>query len=749
MNKKNEINSIHKKIVRDFILKFSNKVLFERRERMYNSYQNTKNSLKKKIINKTTKNFRKNKNKPKENFLLPFYKTMSSFNQTGKSYNILPLLKYFEKNIISKKKTKEYIRNRNELFCITDRNWNRNWKDKDIFRTDISRLKTKNNIKINKIQFNTEKINMTDRNENRRKDSGIGVLLLIQSTRNQDIEDDKDINNNSKLNIENYLNKGKPYYKNYSVIKTEQNKNYMDKTTSEEYSKKLLELKLSQYDKNVYFKDYINRINELKVYGYTSGAKTERLKRLEEAYQSQVEFYKDSIKSFQKSKKLLENDFSNKIADYTKNISTKREREKIKESSLRQQIMDYRKDIEQIKAKINKIEIEKKNIIKWIFLQIQMKEKKLKLPDYYKSIIMNYGKNKSSEKLPLRNEEKNDSTSLDKKKLNKKVILKLKDSYVIDDKIVKNRELFNSNNNGNTDKYLKTKDYKRILDYKNNLIYKTPEELKDRLISLEKGNLILLQYKDISHSQLFKYKKELESLKKESSKFENEIKKIGGWEKELKNIKNIADKNKKITSIFKKKKLSNLKKILDNNNEKSGHSNIKNNYINDTDKYKYKNMSLYQNIYNIFEMCQKIGSHLTFSKEIIHLVKRKINNKEKEMLLMLEFIELTVDYLIMTINKKKNQNQEIKTFVKNIKTNIDKEHKLEKAKMQMLLDIKKINSLEEKVEKSYNKIYFLPKRRMNVTEFKFTKKDKKSEKNINKNHHIQDYLYNDESSKEP
>ena len=748
MNKKNEINSIHKKIVRDFILKFSNKVLFERRERMYNSYQNTKNSLKKKIINKTTKNFRKNKNKPKENFLLPFYKTMSSFNQTGKSYNILPLLKYFEKNIISKKKTKEYIRNRNELFCITDRNWNRNWKDKDIFRTDISRLKTKNNIKINKIH-NTEKINMTDRNENRRKDSGIGVLLLIQSTRNQDIEDDKDINNNSKLNIENYLNKGKPYYKNYSVIKTEQNKNYMDKTTSEEYSKKLLELKLSQYDKNVYFKDYINRINELKVYGYTSGAKTERLKRLEEAYQSQVEFYKDSIKSFQKSKKLLENDFSNKIADYTKNISTKREREKIKESSLRQQIMDYRKDIEQIKAKINKIEIEKKNIIKWIFLQIQMKEKKLKLPDYYKSIIMNYGKNKSSKKLPLRNEEKNDSTSLDKKKLNKKVILKLKDSYVIDDKIVKNRELFNSNNNGNTDKYLKTKDYKRILDYKNNLIYKTPEELKDRLISLEKGNLILLQYKDISHSQLFKYKKELESLKKESSKFENEIKKIGGWEKELKNIKNIEDKNKKITSVFKKKKLSNLKKILDNNNEKSGYSNIKNNYINDAEKYKFKNMSLYQNIYNIFEMCQKIGSHLTFSREIIHLVKRKINTKEKEMLLMLEFIELTVDYLIMTINKKKNQNQEIKSFVKNIKTNIDKEHKLEKAKMQMLLDIKKINSLEEKVEKSYNKIYFLPKRRMNFTEFKFPKKDKKINKNINKNHQIQDYLYSDESSKEP
>ena len=742
MNKKNKINSTHKKILKDSILKFSNKVLFERRERIYNSYQSTKNSLKKKIINRTTKNFRKNKTKPKEQYLLPFYKTMSSFYQTGKSYNILPLLEYFEKNIIPKKKIKEQYRNRNELFCKTDRNF----RDKDFFMTDISTLKTSKNRKNNQIQFNSEKINMTDRNEKIRKDSNIAVLLLIQSSRNQD---SKDNNINSKLNIENYLNKEKTKYKDYSFIKTEQNKNYWDRITSEEYAKNVLDAKLSQYDKSVSYRDYLNKLNEQKIYNYTSRAKTERLRRLEEAYQSQVEFYKDSIISFQKSKKLLENDFSNKITDYTKYISTKKEREKIKESSIRQQIMDYRKDIEQIKTKINKIELEKKNIIKWIFLQIQMKEKKLKLPEYYKSIIMDYNKNKSSKRLLYKNDEKNDSSFFDKKKLNKKVILKLKDSFAIDDKIVKNRELINSNNNGSTDKYIRVEEYKRILNYKNNLIYKTPEELKDRLISLEKGNLVLLQYKDILHSQLFKYKKELESFMKERSNFENENRKIGGWEKELNNIKNIADKNKKIASVIKNKKLSNLKKNLDNNNEKSGHSKIKNNYINDTDKYKLKNMSLYKNIYNIFEICQKVGSNLSYCSEIIHLVKRKINTKEKEMLLMLEFIELTVDYLIMSINKKKNQGQEIKALVKNIKTNIDKEHKLEKAKMQIILDMKKINSLEEKVEKRYNKIYFLPNRKKNFTEFKFNKKEKNNNKNINKKHQIQDYLYNDESSKEP
>ena len=109
---------------------------------------------------------------------------MSSFYQTGKSYNILPLLEYFEKNIIPKKKTKEQYKNRNELFCKTDRNF----RDKDFFMTEISTLKTKNNKKNNKIQFSSENINMTDRNEKIRKDSNIAVLLLIQSSRIKDIQ---------------------------------------------------------------------------------------------------------------------------------------------------------------------------------------------------------------------------------------------------------------------------------------------------------------------------------------------------------------------------------------------------------------------------------------------------------------------------------------------------------------------------------------------------------------------------------
>ena len=738
MSEKNNLNSLHKKLVKNSILKYSNKALFERRERNYNSEQNTKRKIKKM---RTTKFFHKKNNKEKHDVLTPFYKTMSSFYHSEKSYNILPLLKYFEKNIMSNKKSK--VGNiYNHFICKTDRNC----RDKDLFMTEISDLKLNNNDrKINKILLNQKKNN----NINTNKDSNIDILLLFQSSRNQER-----LNNNENTNykIDNYANKEKTYYKDYSYTQTEQHKNFWEKT-SDEYSNQLLHTKLSKFDNSLKYKDFIKKLKEEKIYLHTSKAKTERLHRLEEAYQSQIEFYKDSIKSFKMSKKLLENDFINRIGDYAKFISTTREREKIKEASLRQQIMDYRQEIEQIKSKINKIEIEKKNIIKWIFLQIQMKEKKLLLPDYYKQIITNNNNKHSSRKIVIKNDEKGESSFSNNRKINKNPTTRQKEHYAFNYKTYNKGDSSNSFNffsSGINERSIKPEERLRILNYKLNLIYKTPEEFKDRLVSLEKGNLLLLQYKDVLNNQLFKYKKLLMSLKGDEVIFEFENQNIENKESELKNIKQIVEKNEKIVSIFKKKKINHLNKYKENNPETNQQSKQKTYFINESsvEKYKYKNMSLFKSIYIIFERCQMFGCNSSFGEDIINLVKRKINTKEKEMLLMLEFIELTSDYLIMSINKKTNHNNEIKSFVKNLKSEIDNEHKLEKAKLQLMLDLKKINSLEEKIEKRYNKIYFLTKRRKNLKECKIKKQIKIANLKINKNDNIQDFLYNEESSKE-
>ena len=741
MNEKKNIFSLNKKLVKQSLLKYSNTAIFERREKNYNSEQNSKRKIKK-IFNKTTNNFYKKKIKTKEDFLIPFSKTKSSFYNKKKNYNILPLLNYFEKNIMTKKKAKEQYDN--NFICKTDRNI----REKGFFITDFSTLTTKNNRKKNKYYFNIKNnknkkiVSQTDKKENITKDDSIKVLLLIQSSRNQDQTN----YNNEKTSIESYLSKGKTYdrnYRNISYAQTEQNKHLLNRT-SEKYSANVLEIKLSKYKKHLSVKDYISKLYEQKINSHTTKAKSERLRRMEEVYQSQIEFYKDSIKSFINSKKILENEFNNKVGDYTKYISTKREREKIQQSLLRQEILDHRKEIEQIRAKINKIEIEKKNIIKWIFLQIQMKEKKLKLPEYYKNIISNYGTNKSSKKLVYRNEEKSDSSLSETKKSNKKSIIMLKDYFSI--KYFKEKNSINNNISGSSDKKNRADEYRRIINYKNNLIYKTPEEFKDRLISLEKGNLALLQYKDIINVQLFKYKKELESLKKERQQYEKDNQKFEEWNIELNNIKNIADENSKMAIYLKKRK---TKKNLNKKTDKDGHSKSNSN-INGkiSDKYKYKNLSLYKTIYEIFERCQIIGNNLKFSIEILNQVNRKVNTKEKEILLMLEYIEQTTDYLIMSINKKMNQGKEIKDFVKTFRMNIERQHKVEKAKNQMLLDMQKIKFLAEKVNKRYNKLYFLQSRNFDLKDFKIKNEDNIAQKDIKRKHNIEDYLYNDESSKE-
>ena len=722
MKEKYKNISLNKKLLKDSEHKYSNKAVFERRERNYNSEQNIKRKNKK-IFHKTLKFFRNKNKKEKVDLIIPLCKTMSSFYQPEQSYNIFPLLDFMEKNIMNKKKKKvQYGKN---IICKTERNNN----DKDLFKTELTSLTSKNNKTNNKFELN----NKTNENEDIKKYPNVTTLLLIQSSRNQDNKNNPDYKNGLKLNIESYLNITKTNSKNFAH--TSRNKPILNKNT-EEFANYISDIKISRYKSSFSVKDYLNKIQQEKIYIHTSEAKTERLKRLQEASQSQNEFYQDSIKSLIISKKLLESNFANKVSDYAKFISTKREREKIKQSLLRQEILDYRKDIDQIKAKINKIEIDKKNIIKWIFLQIQMKEKKLILPQYYKFIIASAPTNKSSKKLILRSDAKMDSSSFkDKRKLIRKPTIRNKEIITI--KNIKQKDSLNGNYEKRS---IKPEEYKRILNYKNNLIYKTPEEFEDRLTGLEKGNLALLQYKDILNGQLFRFKRELELLMNERNKYEIENQKIGGWENEFEIIKKMADENTKFIRDFKKNNINYLRKNEEKKNEKDGQIQLNN-------KGNQKNGLLFNDIYSIFEKCQIFGRKLKYAADILNQVDRKINTKEKEMLLMLEFIEQTTDYLIMSI-KKKSQNNEIKQFIKTMKLNIEKEHKLEKAKLQMMIDIKKIISLEEKVNKRYNKIYFLQNRRKSLAEFKEKNKDKIRNIKINRKLNIQDFLYDEESSKE-
>jgi hypothetical protein len=205
------------------------------------------------------------------------------------------------------------------------------------------------------------------------------------------------------------------------------------------------------------------------------------------------------------------------------------------------------------------------------------------------------------------------------------------------------------------------------------------------------------------------------------------------------------EKNKKLK---KRKTLKERKKSVDNKkaeeNDNINNSNEKNNNLEENYNMNDKNKSsLYKKIVIIFNACTIFGSKLQFASYILNIVNKKTNTKEKEMILMLEFIEQSIDYLITNFNFYMNKNIEIQNLIKNVKNDIEKEHKIEKAKIQMLIDLKRVKLLKEKVEKRSNKIYFLPSKKIDLNKFKFKTERKKGNKDKNRMPNIYDYLHND------
>ena len=63
--------------------------------------------------------------------------------------------------------------------------------------------------------------------------------------------------------------------------------------------------------------------------------------------------------------------------------------EKNKLEDLEEEIIRIKNDISRINTKMAKIEVEKSKILRWVYLQIKLKEKKVILPIYYKLIFEN------------------------------------------------------------------------------------------------------------------------------------------------------------------------------------------------------------------------------------------------------------------------------------------------------------------------------------------------------------------------
>jgi hypothetical protein len=168
------------------------------------------------------------------------------------------------------------------------------------------------------------------------------------------------------------------------------------------------------------------------------------------------------------------------------------------------------------------------------------------------------------------------------------------------------------------------------------------------------------------------------------------------------------------------------KKTLPNNNNNSSNNN------NNNKKLYLKIAHIYINIYN---NCYKENIFIYNLKQIV--------NRNEKMIKMMICIELMCNFLIGKFNEYKNEKKFNKILIE-IQSKIDFEHKRQKTIEKKQEEYKKYLELKSQIDKRNEKVYFIPKKKVDNYPFNLyvkPKTDKMVNKNVKKELTIEDFLY--------
>ena len=476
--------------------------------------------------------------------------------------------------------------------------------------------------------------------------------------------------------------------------------------SSDKYDK-MLSLKVNQFNIN---KDKtsksMNKTRELKLFEYNIQLKKERNKRLKEICENNIDSLNEKIDSLRYSKELLNNKFIDKISEYIKFINLRVESEKDKSFSLINKIIKYKNDVRQLENKIKK-KIEEKNcILKWIYFQIQIKEKRICLPSYYKTII---------EKNELKKEEfkkKNIEMAFSKstRQISKKLyFFEAINSKKISPKIKQNKKLDNNLNNENKLFFHSSIDLnspanigevKKIKNYRNHLIFNSVDELEDVFVSMENKSIEMMKY-------YVKLKVEIKYFQKELSKMKNNL-------QQNENFNNNSYKTKEEEYNELKNYFKSQMKIMQKLNINKYRDSISNDSNNKDNFYIYKNNKNENYIINkinvLYKNCKSLG--IQFKKEIDEEKQEKKpakNTSNDDVMPKLKFINFTIDYIL---TKFRNYDNKKKIKLKELRKEIERGHKIKNNIEQKIQNSKNFVEKQNKIIERNNKIYFLPYRKI-------------------------------------
>ena len=176
-----------------------------------------------------------------------------------------------------------------------------------------------------------------------------------------------------------------------NLDKEELNKKLLRKTESHALIKKNIALNRHIYmDKSCV--NYISKLNEYIINKYNYDLKNEQYLQIKENNRNKMEFVNDKIKSMRNTHKFFEDIFLEKYNDFFRKIMIIKDKENNNDLMLCKKIYSLRNEIKVLENKIIKLKNEKNIYVRWMFLQIQIKQKMINIPKNYK-IIIKEGKN--------------------------------------------------------------------------------------------------------------------------------------------------------------------------------------------------------------------------------------------------------------------------------------------------------------------------------------------------------------------
>ena len=587
---------------------------------------------------------------------------------------------------------------------------------KQIFKTEKDNKKNSSTSKINKLSH-LLKNNSTFQKDNYLKNNTITNGVLITDTDN----DEESTYLKTKLDTEN-----SKYNPTFQIEEINEDKEKMDNREEQifnKYSNKLENKFISINQKKVEgVRDFITKTRELILMKYSMKMKEERIIREDETYKNDLESYKDSIIDMDRAKLKFESEFLVKFDLYLKHLSKKREKKKNELSKKKDELANLDAEYKQIDNKKLK-NMEKKILFleEYRLFQIFVKED-IMIGSHFdmkafragckftnnESSTLSAGSNITYEQaksgssyLPQEtvklgsNSDQTKSLFMTKlpnnKKLNgntkqigSKPITSFSGLYSYAKKLTQNQE--ERNNIKKDDKIISHIDEKIAKYNFRKIIFQNPVDLIDKLKMNETINLKKLQeYNDLT-SQLIVAQKDLLNLQKEDhldNSLRNDILDKEGMLSELKLKKaKLLEEKSKLSMLTSTQNLSWTKKKIHKTRANS----------------------------KLYEIYDRLPSQFKESETKKLLLNNMISNTEKD-LEMLRIIERTFD---LTLMKYHEFSETMNSFLREYEKELEIERK-KKITMDQNKEIEEKNhNLRLAVYERQNKIYALPKRKINI-----------------------------------